>query len=167
MCVSSRPLIVFDRTFEVCPGLLLQNLTFDDNQVYVENRFHNDEQFRELELEEPGLGPDIARQVVNKASGVFLWVRLVVHSLLDGVQNFDRGIDLERRLNELPDDLTELYCYMPDRVKSVWYLEEGFRLMHMVQKANKPLTLLHFAFAELNRSRLSEIPLNLLTSGAA
>lgn len=60
-CVSSRPLIVFDRAFKVCPGLMLQNLTFDDIQIYVENRFHSDERFQELELEEPGLGPDIAR----------------------------------------------------------------------------------------------------------
>jgi hypothetical protein len=161
LCVSSRPLIVFDRAFKNAPGLMLQNLTFDDIQIYVESRFQNDERFQELELEEPGLGPNIARQVVGKASGVFLWVKLVVHSLLEGIQNFDRGVDLERRLNELPEDLTDLYWHMLNRVKPAWYLEEGFRLLQMVQRTNKPLTLLRLAFAELDRSKPSDCPSNL------
>lgn len=46
-------------------------------------------------------------------------------------------------------------------MKPVWYLEEGFRLMRMVQNANKPLTLLRLAFAELNRSMSSGSTLNL------
>jgi hypothetical protein len=149
ICVSSRPLIVFDRAFKDLPGLRLQDLTFDDIQLYVRNRFHHDERFHELELEEPGLGPDLALQVVVKASGVFLWVKLVVHSVLEGIENYDRGVDLERRLNELPEDLTELYWHMLDRVKPVWYLEEGFRLLLLVRATIAPLTLLRLAFAEL------------------
>jgi hypothetical protein len=149
VCVSSRPLIVFDRAFKDLPGLRLQDLTFDDIQLYVRNRFHHDERFHELELEEPGLGPNLALQVVTKASGVFLWVKLVVNSLLEGIQNYDRGIDLVRRLNELPEDLTELYWHMLDRVKPVWYLEEGFRLLLLVRSTPVPLTLLRLVFAEL------------------
>jgi hypothetical protein len=72
ICVSSRPMVAFDRAFKSAPGLMLQNLTFADIQLYVENSFHNDERFRELEMEEPGLGLEMARQVVSKASGVFL-----------------------------------------------------------------------------------------------
>jgi hypothetical protein len=149
ICVSSRPLLIFDRAFMTCPGLMLQNLTFDDIQVYVESRFRDDERFQELELEEPGLASDLALQVVVKASGVFLWVKLVVHSLLEGILNYDRGVDLERRLDELPEDLNDLYWHMLDRVKPVWYLEEGFRLLLMVQSAFTPLTLQRVAFAEL------------------
>lgn len=153
VCVSSRPLIVFDRALKNLPSLKLQDLTFNDIQLYVNNRFHHDERFQELELEEPGLGPDLALQVVVKASGVFLWVNLVVHSLLEGIQNYDRGVDLERRLGELPEDLTELYWHMLDRVKPVWYLEEGFRLLLLVRSAISPLTLLRLAFAELDPAK--------------
>lgn len=127
ICISSRPLLTFDRAFKDFPGLMLQNLTFDDIQTYVKNKFNDDHRFKELEVEEPGLGSNLALQVVNKASGVFLWVKLVVNSLLEGIQNFDRGIDLERRLNEVPEDLTDLYWHMLDRVRPVWYLEEGFK----------------------------------------
>ncbi|CAO2649187.1 Nn.00g101360.m01.CDS01 [Neocucurbitaria sp. VM-36] len=116
ICVSSRPLLAFDRAFKRFPGLVLHDLTFDDIRTFVEVNFAKDDRFLELEVEEPGLGPSLALQVVNKASGVFLWVRLVVHSLLEGIQNFDRGIDLERRLNELPEDLIDLYWHMLDRL---------------------------------------------------
>jgi hypothetical protein len=44
------------------------------------------------------------------------WARLVVKLLVEGMQNYSRGADLERRLNGLPDDLTGLYRLMLDRV---------------------------------------------------
>ncbi|KAL2440891.1 hypothetical protein ABEF95_008482 [Exophiala dermatitidis] len=149
VCVSSRPLLVFDKSFKGFPGLMLQNLTFDDIQTFVKKKFNDDPRFKELEVEEPGLAPSLALQVVNKASGVFLWVKLVVHSLLEGIQNYDRGIDLERRLHELPDDLTELYWHILDRVRPVWYLEEGFKMLLLVHTAVMPLTLLQLAFADI------------------
>ncbi|KAL2408153.1 hypothetical protein ABEF95_008364 [Exophiala dermatitidis] len=136
-------------SFKGFPGLMLQNLTFDDIQTYVKRKFNDDSRFKELEVEEPSLAPNLALQVVNKASGVFLWVKLVVHSLLEGIQNYDRGIDLERRLHELPEDLTELYWHILDRVRPVWYLEEGFKLLLLVHTAVMPLTLLQLAFADI------------------
>lgn len=152
VCVSSRPLLPFDRSFKDFPGLMLQNLTFNDIQTYVESKFDADERFRELQIEEPKLGSDLALQVVNKAAGVFLWVKLVVHSLLEGIQNYDRGVDLERRLDELPEDLDDLYWHMLDRVKPAWYLEEGFRLILLAHAAVAPLPLLQFAFVNLDSS---------------
>jgi hypothetical protein len=152
MCVTSRPLLVFERAFKGVPGLVMQHLTFDDINIYVKTRFRNDERFQELELEEPGFGFQLALQVVSKASGVFLWVRLVIHSLLEGILNFDRSSDLFRRLDELPDDLEDLYQHMLDRVKPPWYLEEGLRLLRLVQASNGNLTLLRLAFVELGQT---------------
>lgn len=149
VCVSSRPLLSFDRAFKDFLGLRLEDLTFDDIQAYVKSKFQDDERFKELEIEEPGLAPNLALQVVKKASGVFLWVKLVVHSLLEGLQNFDRGIDLERRLNELPEDLNNLYWHMLDQVRPAWYLEEGYKLLVLVHTAVMPLTLLQLAFVEI------------------
>lgn len=149
ICVSSRPLLPFDRAVKSCPGLVLQNLTFEDIQTYVQNRFEASERFRELEVEELSLGPRLAFEVVSKASGVFLWVKLVVRSLLEGLGNYDRGVDLQRRLSELPEDLDGLYWHMVDRVRPVWYLEEGFKFLLLVNAAVVPLTLLQLSFADL------------------
>lgn len=149
ICVSSRPLIPFDLAFKTFPTLVLQNLTFRDIQTYVKNRLNDDENFKDLEIREPDLGKKLALQVVSKASGVFIWVKLVVQSLIEGIHNCDRGVDLARRLDELPDDLEELYWHMLERVKPTWYLEEGFKLLRLVQAAVIPLSLLQLTFAEM------------------
>jgi hypothetical protein len=152
VCATSRPLLVFDRAFKGVPGLVMQHLTFDDINIYVKTKFRSDERFQELELEEPGLGPQLALQIVSKASGVFLWVRLVVNSLLEGILNYDRSSDLFKRLDELPDELEDLYQHMLNRVKPPWYLEESFRLLRLVQASNGNLTLLRLAFVELEQT---------------
>jgi chromatin segregation and condensation protein Rec8/ScpA/Scc1 (kleisin family) len=64
-------------------------------------------------------------------------VRLVIYSLLEGLRNFDRPDDMRRRLNELPENLEDLYWHMIDRVTSKWYVEEGFRLLLLVKAATK------------------------------
>ncbi|KAE8441097.1 hypothetical protein EG329_005864 [Mollisiaceae sp. DMI_Dod_QoI] len=164
LCVSSRPLLEFHRNFQDFPGLVLQNLTFDDIHTYVQIRFSAHERFKELEIEEPGAGSELASEVVNKASGVFLWVKLVVHSLLQGLGNYDRSIDLERRLNELPEDLDDLYWHILDRVKPAWYLEEGFKLLLLVHAAVVPLNLLQLAFADtVNTNLATQFQINEMT----
>ncbi|KAF8851240.1 hypothetical protein BDZ45DRAFT_767290 [Acephala macrosclerotiorum] len=149
LCISSRPLLLFDKAFGGFPGLSLQNLTFDDINIYVKNHLGNKERMRELKNEEPELEARLTSEILHKAAGVFLWVKLVVHSLLEGLGNFDQGEDLERRLQELPNDLEDLHRHMLDRVKPAWYLEEGFRLILLVKHAHSPLTIRQLSFAEI------------------
>ncbi|KAH7166454.1 hypothetical protein EDB81DRAFT_853098 [Dactylonectria macrodidyma] len=149
VCTSSRPLIAFERAFESFPHLILQNLTFDDISSYVNNKLRSNDRMNALELEEEGLLADITSSIVAKASGVFLWVYLVVGSLLDGLGNYDVGVDLKRRLDDLPEELEALYWHMIERVKPVWYLEEGFRLLRMVKVSSQEATLLRLCFAEM------------------
>jgi chromatin segregation and condensation protein Rec8/ScpA/Scc1 (kleisin family) len=155
VCVSSRPLLVFDRALKSFPGLMLQNLTYDDIKAYVRNRLSTHERMKELECEEPELAPRLTSDIISKASGVFLWVKLVVYSLLEGLGNYDRGADLVRRLEELPEDLEDLYWHMLDRVKPAWYLEEGFRLLLIVKSALQPLNVLQLCFADMQDPQLA------------
>lgn len=154
--VSSRPLLVFDQAFKDFPGLKLQNLTFDDIRLYVQNRIGESERMQDLIEEEPDLQPRLISEILFKATGVFLWVKLVVQSLMEGLDNFDTGRDLERRLHELPSDIEDLYWHMLDRVKPSWYLEEGFRLLLIVNHAGSvPLTLRQLCFAEIQNPTAS------------
>ncbi|KAK0613395.1 hypothetical protein B0T14DRAFT_569453 [Immersiella caudata] len=116
ICVSSRPLIVFEKTFANAPKLVLQNLTYDDISLFVDKKLSQSSRMEELEKYEPGLRKELTSLVVEKASGVFLWVHLVVKSLIDGLGNYDVGADLKRRLDGLPAELEELYWHMVDRV---------------------------------------------------
>jgi hypothetical protein len=49
------------------------------------------------------------KNLVQRAEGVFLWLRLVVDSLNRGLENGDDVVVLEERLNDLPSDLSALY----------------------------------------------------------
>lgn len=117
VCVSSRPLLVFERIFDSLPHLILQDLTYDDITLYVNNKLGDHERMRALESYEPGLRTSLTSAIVDKASGVFLWVHLVVRSLLDGLGNYDVGDDLRRRLEDLPEELEALYWIMVQNVK--------------------------------------------------
>ncbi|KAH9886512.1 hypothetical protein F4778DRAFT_469080 [Xylariomycetidae sp. FL2044] len=148
ICASSRPLLVFERSFDGFPRLMLQNLTSGDIRTYVRQKFDEDESMRQLQKDEPELASRLSNEIMVKASGVFMWVKLVVRSLLEGLGSFDRGSDLERRLEELPEDLEELYWHMLRSVKPAFYFEQASKLLQIAHRAHKPLSLLQLAYAD-------------------
>jgi hypothetical protein len=78
VCFSSRPLPVFVEAFQTAPSLKLQYLTFEDIKLFVGDRLGKDKRLQRLSLEEPDRAPALVIEIVNKADGVFLWVKLVV-----------------------------------------------------------------------------------------
>lgn len=104
VCAASRPLVVFEHAFKGYESLMLQRLTFNDISVYVQNKWKTHPRMVELDKEEPKIAERLGSEIVTKAAGVFLWVKLVVRSLLEGLTSYDRGSDLEKRLQELPEE---------------------------------------------------------------
>jgi hypothetical protein len=90
--------------------LILQDLTYRDIEMYVSDMLGEHQRMLELKKEDPEGAPQLVTEIVDRASGVFLWVKLVVRSLLDGLSNYDRVSDLQERLWILPVDLEDLYC---------------------------------------------------------
>lgn len=148
ICASSRPYIAFQNAFGKYPSLMLQNLTHRDIKTYVTTKFNQNAQMIEVQRREPEAAK-LAREVVDKAAGVFLWVKLVVRSLLEGLGSFDRLSDLKRRLEDLPEDLEDLYWHILQSVKPAFYLEQAAKLLLVAFHAGKPLTLLQLAYADL------------------
>jgi hypothetical protein len=109
-CVSSRPWNEFEDRFGKDSEwkLYMQDLTRDDIHLYVEDSLSENSRFQQLQKEDPQC-PDFVSGIVSEADGVFLWVFLVVRSLLDGLTNSDRIKDLQDRLNETPKDLQEYF----------------------------------------------------------
>ena len=70
--------------------------------------------------------------MVTKASGVFLWVVLVVRSLLRGLRNRDTIKDLRKRLEELPFGLAALYTHMLGHVEPL-YKEQSSRAFQIFE----------------------------------
>jgi hypothetical protein len=125
---------------------LLQELTYDDIKLYVKNKLEEDRRFAQLQSEDDRY-QELILDIVKKADGVFLWVFLVVRSLLHGLTNADRIRDLQRRLKELPSDLEKYFQYMLDSVNKV-YWEEAAQLFQVAVEARQPLTLLTYSFQD-------------------
>jgi hypothetical protein len=106
ICVSSRPWNEFDASFGVVNPwkLYIHDLTKNDIRLYVQETLGKDRNFRDLRDTDDRC-PDLVEQIVNSAEGVFLWVFLAVRSLLEGLTNADRVVDLQNRLREIPTDL--------------------------------------------------------------
>ncbi|PSN68727.1 hypothetical protein BS50DRAFT_520818 [Corynespora cassiicola Philippines] len=110
--VSSRPLSPFEDSFSETPKLRLQQLTHNDMITYVNGKLRGHPRFQQLSEENPTDTEALIIEITDKASGVFLWVNLVVKALLEGFQNYDLLEDLYRRLRELPSDLEDLFRHM-------------------------------------------------------
>lgn len=136
VCLSSRPLLIFEESFRLSPGLRLQDLTSGDIRRFVTDRLSNDPRMRQIAENEMSQRHDFEKEICRKAQGVFLWVKLVVRSLLEGVSNSDRMADLRARLELLPADLEDLYRHMMSKIDSI-YLKGASQVFQLVRTARQ------------------------------
>ncbi len=111
ICVSSRPWELFKDGFGGSPKLRLEDLTRKDIKSYVNANLEANE-FKALQRTNGTLCSLLVSEVVGKAQGVWLWVILVVRSLLQGLRNKDTISDLLDRLRMIPEDLEKFFLQM-------------------------------------------------------
>lgn len=159
VCTSSRPLPVFEQMFAGRPSLRLQDLTRDDIFHYVDSKLRNHRYMAELSRKYGLEVTKLIEEIVRKAKGVFLWVALVIKSLLRGFGDYNRISDLKRRIQYLPEDLEELYEYILLSVDP-FYHEQTSRLFQIVRAAQRTsfcrVTLLHLSWADEEDESLAE-----------
>jgi len=148
LCISSRPLLVFEQVFAECPRLCLQDLTVDDIQLYVQDKLNEHKAMSKLQHKEPNLTRLLIKKIVDMSSGVFLWVTIATRSLLKGLTNLDGIADLQKRLRELPPELDDLFSLMLRSIKPEFYLEQASRLFQLVFHAHSPLSTVELSFAD-------------------
>ena len=155
ICVSSRPWLVFEDAFRLIPNLRLQDLTYNDIQRYVQDKLDEHPRMTQLRKLNSENVIGLVNEIVTKASGVFLWVILVVKSLLDGLTNRDRLSDLQKRLRLLPSDLKDLYQHMLLKHINPFYHQQASQIFQIVRAAKngvhdnpEDLELLTLAFAD-------------------
>ena len=114
VCLSSRPWNVFEVAFgqSMYPRILLEELTQSDIESYVHSTLEENRLFYLLKEKEYKRCDELVDEIICRAQGVFLWVFLVVRSLLQGLTNADRIIDLQKRLRSLPNDLVAYFRHM-------------------------------------------------------
>jgi hypothetical protein len=117
MVLSSRPEPEFKEAFREYPSLRLEDLTGEDIKNYVTSKLHAHRRMRQLESQDPIAATSFFSAVINRASGVFLWVVIVVRSLLEGLSDGSYLVELEAIVNGYPRELRDLYEHMFGRLK--------------------------------------------------
>ena len=108
LALAGRPENVFKTAFQGCPGFSIHEYTTDDIRHYAEDRINADMP-GELSIEyEEGLR-NLVETIVREAQGVFLWVRLVVNEIVEGICEGDTMEELVTLLSTIPTELGELY----------------------------------------------------------
>jgi hypothetical protein len=126
---------------------MLQYLTYGDIEHYVQENLNKHRGFRELTRGNPFYAGQLMENITRKASGVFLWVVLVVRSLIEGLTDGDRISDLQRRLDELPEELEDLFKKMLKSLKPA-YFKHASQLFQIFQASKTRPTLLVLSFAD-------------------
>jgi hypothetical protein len=164
--VSSRPLPAFESSFESMPKLRLHDLTHGDITTYVETELGP----HLRTTNSPALGSNsnadlLLSEIVDAAAGVFLWVKLVVRSLIEGVENGDTVEDLRTRLNALPRDLEDLFDHMIENVPDS-YKEQSSQIFQLLEvcrteRIERPLSAVDLTFAlNWNEASVLQAPID-------
>ncbi|OCL14115.1 hypothetical protein AOQ84DRAFT_281775 [Glonium stellatum] len=146
LCISSRPWNQFEEAFgqELGRKLYVHDLTRGDIQIYVHRNLHRNARFAKMCGDAPQY-KELEREIVEKAKGVFLWVFLVVRSLLQGLTNADTFRDLERRVERFPGELEPFFKQMLDSVEDV-YQEEAASFFLLAWHAVEPLSVFTYSY---------------------
>ncbi|KAJ1323474.1 adenosylhomocysteine nucleosidase [Microdochium nivale] len=135
---SSRPWPVFQREFFKCPGFQIHEHTQNDIRAFAAGALHIDSfGQRQLIL--------LTEDVVSRARGVFLWVKLVLRDLNSradaaSMSGEDLMTSLKGCLDSLPDELEDYYATIVQRLPSSTR-KETYILLECLSRTTEQLYL--------------------------
>lgn len=148
ICLSSRELTPFQRAFEGFPRLRLHDLTTMDITIFTNTHILRDIESTPTADETKDMN-SLAKEIVLKAQGVFLWVRLVVDILVMGFNNGDTIPELQVKLDSLPPRLggkKGLYVAILKNINPEYRLQAS-RYIRLLLNAWNDLDLVDLEFA--------------------
>ncbi|KAE9376438.1 hypothetical protein N431DRAFT_367489 [Stipitochalara longipes BDJ] len=135
ICLSSRPWFEFEEAFKNGPKLRLQDLTYRDIRLYVNDKLGSHPLMIQLSRCHPEQTATFVTEILSKANGVFLWIVLVTKSLLDGLKYGDDISNLQNRLKTIPPRLEDLYTHMLNGVDK-YYISHASRIFQIYHSAS-------------------------------
>ncbi|KAK4506153.1 hypothetical protein PRZ48_004118 [Zasmidium cellare] len=142
VCVSSRPENEFREAYgNLTWKLFMEDFNKEDIREYVHDTLESHPRFKDDD-DRLTMGADLIKTVVDQSNGVFLWVRLVLEELGEGLTNRDTISKLQKRVLALPKDLGPYFDHMLDRVGEVYHEDSATMLMVTARAGNllTPLT---------------------------
>jgi len=147
VCLSSRPRLVLDEAFQGGrEHLVISSFTKDDMRLYVKRRLETSAKFKELQSRDPACG-EIVGQIADIAQGVWLWVFLVTHDLIQAVNRTEETRTLHRIVDQFPKELEEYFSFIINSVRSP-YRQEMAQIFLITIDEVQPLPLYAFSLLE-------------------
>ncbi|KAK5662520.1 hypothetical protein OQA88_8432 [Cercophora sp. LCS_1] len=109
VCVASRPWIEFDDAYKEVPQLAMDLLTADDMRTFVMEGVRGCRAFDELRRIYPLETDRLLNDMACKANGVFVWLKVVTHALVESATDGAGIFELQGVLEALPNDMCALY----------------------------------------------------------
>ncbi|MCJ1377300.1 hypothetical protein MMC17_000394 [Xylographa soralifera] len=149
ICAASRPYNSFKDGFHGRPTLDMKEWTREDIVRYVNSRLRNqncvtiilNNESNNITSRVQSQLDSLVKQIIDRASGVFIWVRLVVEQLLEDLTAGVNVGDLQRHLERIPDDLNEFYRYLFTTKVPRGDRFEAYVMLESVFCAMEPLSL--------------------------
>jgi len=147
LCLSSRPWNCFQMSFgQANPHVLrIHDFTRPDIELFARETL--------LRSYRPGVDleshvfDDLIGDIGERAQGVFLWVRLVVRSLRDGIVNEDSVSLLQERLRAIPSDLEDFFEQILGSVEEIYQSRMAGTFL-AAMRTPRQLDLIHYYFLE-------------------
>jgi hypothetical protein len=148
ICVASRPWTTFENVFGGDPQRMLavEDFTREDMAKFVKDTLEESPQFAAV-VRQDRRATELIHEIRDRAQGVFLWVTLVVKSLLSGATQQDDVEELTVRLRALPRDLKGFFQRMLDSVDDSY--EAHASRMLLLTQTTTPLPLMAFSWVRL------------------
>lgn len=156
ICLSSRPWNIFRDAFREFPQLKLEDLTQNDISTYVKAQLYSHVRFQYILRRDWLSAEELIFKIIQKAAGVFLWVRLVIRELLNGLRDGDGIRMLQKKLNGIPSDLNHYFRSMMDSISPHQSQEASILLQIALYEeqdfdTGHPLRLIDLSFVDEGR----------------
>ena len=147
LCVASRahPKFVSSFSSDATRMFSVHEFTDPDIRQYIKEILEGSPDFVARMEQDPNGYQKLAEYIRYHASGVFLWVYLVVVSALDSIGNTDKMSDLQRKVEETPVDLKLLFGHILNRAEESYH-EQQAQMLSLACQAYRPLSLISFSF---------------------
>ena len=149
ICLSSRPLLVFEEAFSVAPSLKLQDLTYHTIRAYADTQLSDLIQQRVDERDGHRV-KYLVDNIVDRANGVFLWAVIAIRDVRDGLRDIVDLDELTRTIDSLPSQLESLFMLMLKRIKpacqrdAARFLQIALYFPSPVESSTLTLCILYF-----------------------
>lgn len=147
VCLSSRPWRIFEDAFKDNSMLRVQDLTREDICLYVKESFESNDHFQHFKRANGDASSKLQEDVAQKSEGVFLWVFLVVRSLLRGFRNRDPILMIMQRLERMPSDLDGFFKHMLTQIEDE-YRSQAVTIFRLALTSPEKLSLMLLSFMD-------------------